>query len=255
MVTADQVIELSERGIVLLRDIFATDSLRRLKAAAERCFAAISQANSIPDRYHFNQFSNSLHLTALADFSCSGQDLLAPLSTPGLDTLFSASLGHAWTCSMEHSWLRKKFAPSQAPTRAYHPQDWHQDGALGVRFPEQPFLAESGPGLLMTELLTCWIPLNACGTDSPGLEFIHRPQPSLLHFNELNDSALRQRFSSQLFWAPKLEFGDGLVFLNSVLHRTHTHAQMTRNRLSIEYRIFATLPTPVSGASSGHSFA
>lgn len=236
---ADRVTELSEEGIVLLRDVFANESLNRLKAAAERCFAAISQGNSVPDRYCFNQFSNSLLLTALTDFGCGGnEDLLAPISAPGLETLFSSAMGKEWTCNMEQSWLRKKFAPRQQPASAYHPQGWHQDGALGVRFPAQPFLAESGPGLPMTELLTCWIPLNPCGTDSPGLEFICRPQPALLHFTELDDSALRQRFPSQQFWAPALEFGDGLVFLNSVLHRTHTHLHMLHNRLSIEYRIF-----------------
>ena len=116
---------------------------------------------------------------------------------------------------MDQSWVRKKFAPHHAPTSGYHLQDWHQDGALGVRFPREP-----GPAIPMTDLLTCWIPLQECGIDSPGLEFICRRQPALLHFTELHDSALRRRFPPHEFWAPKLEFGDGLVFLNDVLHRT-----------------------------------
>ena len=90
----------------------------------------------------------------------------------------------------------------------------------------------------MTRLLTCWIPLNPCGADSPGLEFICRPQPSLLHFTELGDMALRQRFPQHEFWVPALELGDGLVFLNSVLHRTSARPEMQHSRLSIEYRIF-----------------
>ena len=90
----------------------------------------------------------------------------------------------------------------------------------------------------MTELLTCWIPLAPCGIDSPGLEFVRRRQPALVHYTELGDSALRQRFSPQEFWAPALEFGDGLVFLNDILHRTHVSHDMQHDRLSVEYRIF-----------------
>jgi hypothetical protein len=90
----------------------------------------------------------------------------------------------------------------------------------------------------MTELLTCWIPLNPCGRDSPGLEFVRRRQEALLHFTELDDSALRQRFPPQEFWTPELALGDGLVFLNSSLHRTYARPEMRHNRLSVEYRIF-----------------
>jgi len=142
-------------------------------------------------------------------------------------------MGCEWTCNMEQSWVRKKFAPLQAPAPEYHPQSWHQDGALGVRFP-----LESGPVIPMTELLTCWIPLNPCGRDSPGLEFVRRRQAALVHFTELGDSVLRQRFPPQDFWAPALELGDGLVFLNSILHRTYARPEMRHNRLSVEYRIF-----------------
>jgi hypothetical protein len=71
----------------------------------------------------------------------------------------------------------------------------------------------------------------------PGLEFIRR-QPALMHFTELDDTALRKRFSPQDFWAPALEFGDGLVFLNNILHRTYARPEMRQDRLSVEYRIF-----------------
>jgi hypothetical protein len=32
--------------------------------------------------------------------------------------------------------------------------------------------------------------------------------------------------------------GDGVVFLNSTLHRTYTRPEMRQDRLSVEYRIF-----------------
>ena len=173
-------------------------------------------------------------LIALLEFGCNGADeLTASLSAPGLEQLFVEAIGTEWECNMQQSWLRKKFAPHLAPAAGYHLQNSHQDGALGVSFPSEP-----GPAIPMTELLTCWIPLNPCGIDSPGLEFIRRRQPALLYFTELDDAALRRRFSPQDFWAPQLELGDGLVFLNDVLHRTFVQTDMRHNRLSIEYRIF-----------------
>jgi hypothetical protein len=235
-VAADEpVTQFREQGVVLVREVFPVDFLTRLKTAADDCFEATCRAQSLRERYRFNRFSNSLLLTALIDFGIDGEEeLLAPLSGPGLGALFSAAVGRKWICNLEQSWLRKKFAPGKNPDGAYHyPQGWHQDGALGVRFPLKP-----GPVLPMTELVTCWIPLNPSGHDSPGLEFIRRPQPELLHFTELNDTALRRRFPSHDFWAPRLELGDGLIFLNTVLHRTYTRPEMLHSRLSVEYRIF-----------------
>ena len=237
MATDDPSLQLREQGIALLRGVFAKDDLTRLKDAAARCFQAISIQRSLPERYRFSRSSHSVLLTALLDFGCDGsEDLMDPLSAPGLGQLFSQAMGSGWTCNMDQSWVRMKFAPFHVATPGYHLQDWHQDGALGVRFP-----LESGPVVPMTELLTCWIPLGPCGMDSPGLEFVRRRQPTLVHFTELGDSALRQRFSPQEFWAPALEFGDGLVFLNDILHRTHVSPDMQRDRLSVEYRIFPNL--------------
>lgn len=226
--------QLREHGVALLRGAFAKPSLIQLREAAARCFDAIAQGATLPERYQFNRSAHSILLNALLDFDCDHVEALtAPLSIPGLGPLFSDAMSSDWTCNMEQSWVRKKFAPSHTPDTRYHIQDWHQDGALGVRFPLQP-----GPAVQMTSLLTCWIPLNACGVDSPGLEFIRRHQPALLHFTELNDAALRARFSPQDFLAPQLELGDGLVFCNDILHRTFVHDEMHQNRISVEYRIF-----------------
>jgi hypothetical protein len=229
----DSTTQLRQQGIALLRDLFAKSSLTGLQEAAVRGFEAVRTEATIPEQYRFNRFSHSMLLTALVDFGCTSDELVAPLSAPGLEQLFVEAIGSEWACNMEQSWVRKKFAPLQAPTREYHPQGWHQDGALGVRF-----LSESGPVVPMTELLTCWMPLTPCGQDSPGLEFVRGRQEALLHFTELDDSALRRRFPQKEFWAPALDPGDCLVFLNSVLHRTYTSAEMRHHRLSVEYRIF-----------------
>jgi hypothetical protein len=230
--TADLTIQLREQGIVLLRDVFAAESLAPLKTAAERFFQVTEPEGSLPEHYRYNRFSNSVLLTALVDFGAGVEELSAPLSAPGMGELLSEAMGWAWNCNMEQSWVRKKFAPRLAPGSRHHPQGWHQDGALGVNFPLEP-----GPVVPMTELLTCWIPLNPCGVESPGLEFVRRRQAALLHFTELDDLVLRGRFSPQEFWAPAFEFGDGLIFLNDILHRTHVRAEMQHNRVSLEYRM------------------
>jgi hypothetical protein len=244
--TADLSIQLREQGVVLLRDMFATDSLTRLKAAADQFFQGIGSTGSLPGHHKYNRFSNSVLLTALLDFGVGSlEELLAPLSAPGLALLFSEAMGRAWTCNVEQSWVRKKFAPHLAPASGYHLQGWHQDGALGVSFP-----LERGPAGPMTELLTCWIPLNNCGVESPSLEFVRRRQPALLHFTELEDSGLRQSFSPVEFWAPALEFGDGLIFLNDILHRTYVRSEMKHDRVSVEYRIMPG-PTPALPLRAG----
>jgi len=223
--------QLLEQGVALLRGVFAAGALERVGAATERGFEAVETNSGLAERCRFNRFSHSIPLASLEEFGCSGEELVAPLSAPGLGNLFSEAMSGKWVCRLEHSWVRKKFAPVRDP--GSHPQGWHQDGALGVRFP-----AEAGTAILMTRLLTCWIPLNSCGNDSPGLEFVYRRQAGLLHFTELDDAALRERFAAEEFWEPALELGDGLVFLDNVLHRTYARPDMRRDRLSVEYRIF-----------------
>jgi len=51
---------------------------------------------------------------------------------------------------------------------------------------------------------------------------------------------LRRRFSSEEFWIPELNAGDGLLFLNGTLHRTHVHPEMRHDRLSVEYRYYSS---------------
>ena len=225
--------ELQERGVIVLRGFFASRVLMHLRECAERCFAAI-KAGAVLEGCRLSASSNSVLMRALLDFGCESEDeLLGPLVSPELEQLVTSALGRSGFCNLEQSWLRKKFALPNTPNREYHLQNWHQDGALGAEFPPEP-----GPVIPMRELVTCWIPLQDCGRDAPGLEFVRLRQPALLHFRELQDTALRQRFKPEEFWAPALEFGDGLLFLNDVLHRTHVCERMREDRLSIEYRIF-----------------
>ena len=227
--------ELRRQGVVLLRDVLEKRSLVRIRTAAERCFDAIESEKAIQDRYGFNPFSHSVPAATLLEFGCDGwEGLLAPLRVMRIEQVITDAMGPGWSCNREQSWVRKKFAPRPGVEHRHHFQGWHQDGALGVRFSPEP-----GEVTAMTALLTCWIPLNACGVDSPGLEFIRSRQSGLLHFTELDDLTLRQRFSPEDFWAPELELGACLIFLNGALHRTYAHAEMGHDRLSLEYRIFS----------------
>ena len=96
----------------------------------------------------------------------------------------------------------------------------------------------------MTRMVTCWIPLDDCGRDRPGLEFVRGRLDSLLHYTELDDQRLRRRFAPESFWAPELRVGDALVFLDACLHRTYVRPEMTEDRLSVEYRFFPAKSAP-----------
>jgi len=224
----------AQEGVVLLRNGVARERLLRLRAAAERCFQAIGRMERVPGEYCFIPQAHSLRATALLDFGVeSEEELKGPLRADGVGALLADLAGAGWRCRLEHSWVRKKFAPGKSASPGYRIQDWHQDGALGVQFPIEP-----GAAIPAVPMAICWIPLDACGRDSPGLAFIRRRQAGLLHFTELDDGRLRRRFEAAAFWAPELELGDVVLFRGDVLHRTHVTAEMRADRMSIVYRIF-----------------
>ena len=222
--------QLREQGVVLLRDAFPREVLTPLREAAEACFAEIAKGNA-RTAWQFTPFSFSALLSALAEFGPG--DPFAPLKLGGLDELLAEFMDGPVECRAEHSWVRKRFAPAHAP-RLYQPNQWHQDGGLGVRFSPDPEVR-----IPMTRLVTCWLPLQPCGADCPGLEFVRRPLDSLLHYTELSDEGLRRRFDAHQFWAPDLRLGDGVLFLAGTLHRTYTQPEMRLDRLSLEYRFFS----------------
>lgn len=231
----EAVAELKRFGVVLLRGLVSADTVQSLRSAAVACFEAIESSGTAPERYRFNRFSNSVLATALLDYRVSGvEDLIAPAVLAGMELVAPEILGCSAAWSREQSWVRKKHPPMPGRPAYYQPHSWHQDGALGVRFPLSP--SPVGP---MTLLVTCWLALDACGRDAPGLEFLRRPVEDLLHFTKLNDAELRRRVGAADLWVPELVAGDMLVFSNGTLHRTFETAAMTQSRLSIEYRWMA----------------
>ena len=226
--------QLREHGVVLLRRVFPLSALAVVRRAAQACFEAAESGSrqAFPEIYRYNPLSRSVLLAALQDFGCSVEELSAPLAIAGLDALLAAALGGAVACHLEQAWVRKRYAPFHAPA-GYHPNSWHQDGGLGVRF-----LPRAGSAIPMTRLLTCWLPLDLCAGDRPALEFVRRRLDLLLHYAELDDATLRRRFAPGEFWVPELRPGDGLIFLNGTVHRTYVQPEMRQDRLSVEYRSF-----------------
>ena len=155
---------------------------------------------------------------------------------PASFALIESLMGCAVEWRPEHSWIRRKYAPANAPPGPY-PNSWHQDGGLGVRFPAK---GDAIPA--MTRLATCWLALDARGSAAPGLEFVRRPLDQLLHFTELTDAAVAACFPER--WAPELRAGDALVFSAGTLHRTLVTPAMSRDRISVEWRFFPTWRTP-----------
>jgi hypothetical protein len=226
-------IDLTAEPVSVLRSAFPIDILKRLRTAAEACFESIARGDADPGRYRFTPFSHSVLINALRDFG--GGDPLAPIGASGI------SIPPAFECRLQESWSRKRFAPRHAPSR-YQPNSWHQDGGLGVSYGAAN--NDVGP---MTQLFTIWIPLQHCGVDSPGMEFVERKLDRLLHYSELGDAALRQRFHPEMFVAPHLRLGDGLLLLPGTLHRTQVDPAMKLDRLSVEYRFFPTQPSVAAG--------
>jgi len=204
---------LRTEGVALLREAFPIAALLRIRAAAAT--------------YTFQPFSYSV---TLEDFA--GVDL-APLR---VDDLLSRFIDQRFECRLGDSWVRKRFAPANAP-REYRPNSWHQDGALRAHF--DPQSKAVGP---INQMTTLWIPLQDCGMDAPALEFVRQPLDHLLHYEDLTDAAVRDRFPSDFFWSPNLHFGDAVIFGATTLHRTHVTPTMHQDRFSIEFRAFLSSP-------------
>ena len=135
----------------------------------------------------------------------------------------------------DQCWVRRQYDPRSAPPR-HRPHSWHQDGALGFDF------AHSGdatiPDDALLQMVTCWIALEPCGVDAPGLELVTDRVDRMLSPGQLADGAVEQRWPAWRRARPVLEAGDAVVFSGDVVHRTHVSAAMTRARTSIELRCF-----------------
>jgi ectoine hydroxylase-related dioxygenase (phytanoyl-CoA dioxygenase family) len=160
--------------------------------------------------------------------------------SPARDWIVNA-LAAPPVCDISQSWIRRQYAPRHYP-RLHAPHGWHQDGALGFDFLSYP--DDNYPEDAILRMVTCWIALDSCGVDAPGLELITQKQTRLLPPAELSHGWIREQFPPDQFWRPRLEPGDALLFPGDVLHRTHVTPAMTRDRTSLELRFFGAKDFP-----------
>jgi hypothetical protein len=98
-------------------------------------------------------------------------------------------------------------------------------------------------------LLNVWIPLDACGGASPGLEVIWdswqqqldpAPEPGAAFPVErarLDPEMISKLYGEAARWMPHFEPGDAMVFSGATIHRTHVNAGMSGQRMSVEIRL------------------
>jgi hypothetical protein len=95
------------------------------------------------------------------------------------------------------------------------------------------------------EILTLWFPFRYEHGPMPSLEFL--PVRSQSHFPCVSVCGIHNdMFDPKTFWRPQYEIGDAMLLSGFSPHRTYFEAPMTRERTSIDFRIFASpLPSPI----------
>ena len=197
----------------------------RWLASIERSYAA--------DKKDFSPYSSSMRLFSIPEIEPDA--VRTALSGSGLIASCERALGGPVVCDADECWTRRQYAPGNYPP-LHAPHSWHQDGAL--RF---DFHARSGrqpPPEAVLDMMTCWIPLTECGVSAPGMELVTRRPEGLVAPADLTDDRVRARFAPQEFWQPVMQTGDALMFRGGVLHRTHVTPTMTKERTSVELRLF-----------------
>lgn len=241
---------LQHTGITLLRSALAGPKFGHWKSLIDACYEQIETARRDGDsatiarligaRGRFALTASSFTISAALSDQNIGE-LLSSLATGPSGTCVQSIIGNHGVCDLDESWVRRQYAPCRYPP-AHAPHGWHQDGALKFDFLSHP--DGKFPSHAMLNMVTCWITLDSCGIDAPGLELISKRLPALLPPAELRHEAIQARFESARFSRPILEPGDALLFAGDVLHRTHVSPAMTKDRTSIELRFFPTGQIP-----------
>jgi hypothetical protein len=234
-------------GIILCRAILARQQLIKWKSAIDSRYRDLKIAGRNGDtarilgtRERFVPTASSFTIGAMsADRNVS--ELLNSVSSGASGLWIKNILGSQLLCNLDQSWVRRQYAPSRYPP-LHAPHGWHQDGALNFDFASHP--DDKLPRHGMLNMITCWISLDSCGLDAPGLELITERPGGLLSPSELPSRSIDARFSPEKFWQPTLNPGDALLFRGDMLHHTHVKKEMTKDRTSIEFRFFSAAGIP-----------
>lgn len=236
-------------GLFLAPQVLGEDQLEGCKAKIDRAYHELAktpgQKNafltlSLPDGERFQPTASSFTVGAI--FSQQElRRLLSSIMSEPVGSWITENLLGSLVCDLDQSWVRRQFAPGRYPV--FHaPHGWHQDGALGFDFRAHPSGRFPAEGML--RMVTCWVALDPCGEDAPGLELVCPPMDGLLAPSQLLDQGVRALFRKDQFCRPVLEPGDALLFRGDILHRTHVSQEMTKDRTSVELRFFPANQIP-----------
>jgi hypothetical protein len=124
---------------------------------------------------------------------------------------------------------------------ACHIRSMHPDGSQSFgEFHQDNRLYNSD-----AEIMTIWFPFRYQHGPMPSLEFL--PVRSDSHFPCISECGIdNQIFDPEIFWRPSYMLGDAMLLSGFSPHRTYFEADMTLERTSIDFRIFASsLPAPI----------
>lgn len=147
-----------------------------------------------------------------------------------LMSLIEGYLGAGMQLLAHRSVIRRQ---KPAGTTSHTP--FHQDGG---------FLERDRP------IIVCWIALDPCGIDAPGLELVTEGMDDLLPITErpggtaydsieLAEETIVARFGQEKLWHPAFEPGDVCLMTEHAIHRTYVMPTMTETRHTLLLRFAA----------------
>jgi hypothetical protein len=237
-------------GIILCRGILGREHVTKWKFASDARYRDFETERRNGDSANITGITGTCErfVPTASSFTIGALEsesnvvgLLKSISTGVAGMWIRNILGWRLLCNLDQSWVRRQYAPSRYPP-LHTPHGWHQDGAL--KFDFQSHTDGAFPHNAVLNMVTCWIPLDSCGLDAPGLELITDRLGSLLAPRQLQTEFLQTRFTPKKFWQPTLGPGDALLFRGDILHRTHVIPEMTNDRTSIELRFFSAASIP-----------
>lgn len=160
--------------------------------------------------------------------------ILAHIAAATTGSWIKNELENEVVCDLDQSWVRRQYSPTHYP-QFHAPHGWHQDGALKFDFAAHQARI---PDDALLEMVTCWIALDPCGENAPGLEIVAEKLLRLLPPTALTNESVQAHFPADKFSRPTFDSGDALLFRGNYLHRTHVSSKMTNDRTSLELRFF-----------------
>lgn len=236
----DAAEEIKQFGSTVLRGVWQADHVARLRAAivsfCDRRADLIVQGRVDPLMQHYHNTGTTV-LTWLIYEGLIEPEFLA--------TMFQGSFYQA-VCRAYFGDDRLYAAPERIGSRNIRPPY-----SASATLPFHKDSVEQDRSIL--RVLNCWMPLDdGAGLTAPGVELVRHPgRPIPLHKDKAGAKQISgyQAVAIDYDWivaeygdtfsAPILASGDGLVFSQDVIHRTHITPQMVRPRIGFEFRVFS----------------